>query len=502
MSKLWNGTTSTASKTSAWTVAIGDYTFGCWIYPLSVGEGNFGRIIQMEESGNGRAIFQVENSTTPTFTAQQDFTTTNADFTAPNDNIFLNKWQCIFAVFHASTKTFSLYWGDQQYQVIEVESYTTSVAGSGTIQTATDVYLGNRSAGDRTFDGQISRFFAVDDALTTTQMNAYRMGDVWSLFEGNNLQAYYPLDSPTDLRVEDWGPNAAHLTATNLTTQPDTTWDSSNVVPVLFLAGTDATAIPSAISVSVSVPSVSAKAESTVTPNAVSVPFTIPATTATAGSNAQPSAISVPIAIPQAIATSEGAGTATPLAITVPVTIPAVNAFAVQHATATPDAISVSVSLPAPMLGTSSTVAVSVLSIAVAFPSVTVQGNIVGIATPNPISVSVTIPILTGTEIKNFIPPARDEVPNLEYNTKGLARRLFRHYILDSRADNVYFIDGVVTNDPPFTTYGLDGQPDEEAWSRVDAVWYGGHGPHRVTTAQAAALTGAGYALGQDVDVR
>lgn len=65
-------------------------------------------------------------------------------------------------------------------------------------------------------------------------------------------------------------------------------------------------------------------------------------------------------------------------------------------------------------------------------------------------------------------------------------RRLWEFYSQPPIGVNVYlYSDGTVTNTDPVT---------EEQWADVRA-FYGGHGPYSISTAEAAALVGAGYTV-------
>lgn len=66
-------------------------------------------------------------------------------------------------------------------------------------------------------------------------------------------------------------------------------------------------------------------------------------------------------------------------------------------------------------------------------------------------------------------------------------RRLWEYYPGQPAGVNVYlYPDGTVTTDDPIT---------EDQWDVVRA-FYGGHGPYQISSAEAAALAGAGYTVG------
>lgn len=98
--------------------------------------------------------------------------------------------------------------------------------------------------------------------------------------------------------------------------------------------------------------------------------------------------------------------------------------------------------------------------------------------------------------MSTFTPPANStEVPGVAADTRGMARRLFRHHGGNPRGRNVYYLsDGTVT----------ETDPDSRSvfWTRaegtpyVEVTWWGSTADaYTVTAAQASALTTAGYTV-------
>lgn len=74
-----------------------------------------------------------------------------------------------------------------------------------------------------------------------------------------------------------------------------------------------------------------------------------------------------------------------------------------------------------------------------------------------------------------------------------ITNRLFRHYPPSLQAVNVYILtDGTVTEEFPASTYNADGSLALKGEERI-ARAFTGTGPHTITDAEAAILTGAGY---------
>lgn len=98
--------------------------------------------------------------------------------------------------------------------------------------------------------------------------------------------------------------------------------------------------------------------------------------------------------------------------------------------------------------------------------------------------------------MSTFTPPANaTEVPGLELTTRGPARRLMRWYGGGPRGRNVYYLsDGTVTETDPDSVnvfwLAEDGSP------YVEMTWWGSTAtPYTLTSAQATALTAAGYTV-------
>lgn len=108
-----------------------------------------------------------------------------------------------------------------------------------------------------------------------------------------------------------------------------------------------------------------------------------------------------------------------------------------------------------------------------------------------------------------FTPPANaTEVPPVlpvgDPEQSALGFRLFRFYRARPAGRNVYMYKagsvsatafGRVTETDPTSTYNSSGVATSNGWDDIEIVFYGGHGAVTVTSAQATALTNAGYTV-------
>gem|GEM_PF-5220940 len=231
--------------------------------------------------------------------------------------------------------------------------------------------------------------------------------------------------------------------------------------PVSAGGGTEETATPSAVSVSVTIPSVSTaiEVESSTAPGPVSVSATVPSastsveaeystspspvvasatvpsvtTAAEAEYSSSPSPVSVSATVPSAStsveaeystspspvavsATVPAVGTATqaeystsPSPVSVTVTIPSVTTATSGEYTATPSPVVSSVTVPSvtTSIETEATTAPSPVEVSITVPAVSATSGTVGTATPSPVLVGVTIPAVTvATEAEQSTSPS------------------------------------------------------------------------------------------------
>ena len=104
--------------------------------------------------------------------------------------------------------------------------------------------------------------------------------------------------------------------------------------------------------------------------------------------------------------------------------------------------------------------------------------------------------------MSTFTPPAQSTVPPVllpgdpAQTPQGFA--LFRYFRSRPEGINVYYLsDGTVTeNDPDGTTvFWAASDVGRTTQPYVAQAWYGGHDAYALTSAQATALTAAGYTV-------
>ena len=164
----FNGTTSSISITAAAAISgttMGAFRLSAWIYVDSDGENDEGRIIDgWSGTAVGYRLFvNGESSSTVKVTFEVGYGTTNA-IVVTSSTISTGAWHRIDAI-HNADKSLDVYFDGA------IATYGTDTTGVGTIgnDDAIDKYIGNNSAGTRTFDGEIDDVriydgtFAADD---------------------------------------------------------------------------------------------------------------------------------------------------------------------------------------------------------------------------------------------------------------------------------------------------------------------------------------------------
>lgn len=134
----------------------GNFTFSAWINPRSFGGGN-GRIFEK----SGAYFFQINNVT------NRFGLSTNGGASSFGSNVItLNIWQHIAATVNGTNVRFF---------------YNGSFIGTGTVSVPTpnsnDLYIGNRSADDRAYDGLLDEVLIYNTNLSDSQItNLYNFG--------------------------------------------------------------------------------------------------------------------------------------------------------------------------------------------------------------------------------------------------------------------------------------------------------------------------------------
>lgn len=153
----------------------GAVTCWAWIYPVSYGGANAGRII----AKGGPAAFTMNNNGAPTvnsFGIFVGYDTTATEAYGPNGTPPLSQWSFVAAAWSPGTGGPRLYTGDESTALSEVGSYQSRLqeVGTGLDLSALNAYLGDRGTGDRFFEGRIGPCGAVLAALTLAQLEVLR----------------------------------------------------------------------------------------------------------------------------------------------------------------------------------------------------------------------------------------------------------------------------------------------------------------------------------------
>jgi hypothetical protein len=134
------------------------------------------------------------------------------DFRFPNSTIPRNKWTHI-AVTYDGSYIRSYINGDLRYSEPQTGALTTTTA---------PLLIGNNSATDRTFDGEISELRIWNDARTPTEIRDNMCSSL--IGDESGLVAFYRFDQSAGTTLYDWSTNSNHGTLTNMT---EDDWTSS-----------------------------------------------------------------------------------------------------------------------------------------------------------------------------------------------------------------------------------------------------------------------------------
>lgn len=154
MSRDFNGTTSLIHLGSP--TLLNDMepmTWATWIYPETTGESNLGRILA-KQSGAGNFTVWNLSATDTGMTLIVDYLLTDLQVSSTTNSLTLNRWQHVAVTWTGEAE----YTGVRFYRDGNLLAYSTTQNGLGLRQSdATQpLFIGNRAAADRTFDGQMA----------------------------------------------------------------------------------------------------------------------------------------------------------------------------------------------------------------------------------------------------------------------------------------------------------------------------------------------------------
>jgi hypothetical protein len=280
---------------------------------------------------------------------------------AQTDVLSTSTWYFIGVTADTGTGNFIIYWRAE---------------GAGSLSSASGTWAGTFAAnrmhwgtgpGDaaaNTHDGALAYCRAWDQVLTSSEMLAE------SAATADVIAAWgdWPMASTANSTTDQSG------NSRTLTFNTGSGSQSNATDPTIGLGGGDATATPSVISRSFTLPAATAQAGSTVTATVIARSFTLPAAGVAAG--AGPAVIARSFDLPAAAASGGGAATATPSVIALAAALPAATAQA--GATVSPSVIARAFGLPAATASadTSATALPDVLALAFTLPAALATGEL------------------------------------------------------------------------------------------------------------------------------
>jgi len=200
----FNGTTSSivVSQDSSIDVnSMGPFRISCWIYVKSDGENNVGRIVDKLESvvTQGGYSLNVQNEVADTVKLRFVVlhATTDMDVIT-STTIPINTWTKIDAVYHTD-KSGDIYINGA------IASYGTDTAGVGSVEddSGNDLYIGNRSNPNRSFDGYIDMLQIYDGNFNAAQIAVDRIYGLTRYEVGTTVDRVYRIVNTSLQRLDD-----------------------------------------------------------------------------------------------------------------------------------------------------------------------------------------------------------------------------------------------------------------------------------------------------------
>lgn len=180
-------------------------SISAWIYATGWGEGSFGRICQKQDVGgtNGWGLI-LDNSAASGANSQcvnffHYWNTVSVFWESPTNSLTLNAWHHVALVYDKSSST-----NDPVIYIDGVsQSITESSIPGGAVSSdaAETFYIGNRSDGTRTFDGQITELAVWNASLTQADVTLLYGSKIKGMpfqIKPTNLKGYWRLNESSD----------------------------------------------------------------------------------------------------------------------------------------------------------------------------------------------------------------------------------------------------------------------------------------------------------------
>lgn len=216
----FNGTTSLVDVGSGASLDdIATFTYLAWIKPDGAGENSRGRILNKGTGTIAPKQFAMHPTVTETFYLQVLRAPAIAAAIAATSTIVYGSWQFVVGTYESTD-------GPRLYRAVaggvpaEV-SYNSRDPGSGAevTETTDNMFIGNASTSDRTFDGVMGEISVFNVVLTTQEMTSLMYGK--RIGRMGNCVGYWRLDNAAAIPdLSGNGNNAGTITAVTIADHP------------------------------------------------------------------------------------------------------------------------------------------------------------------------------------------------------------------------------------------------------------------------------------------
>ncbi len=160
----FDGSGDYVNITNGETIGTGAKTICAWIYPESLAGLYYGRILE-----NGKCLFLINGD----YHRLQFSSNANNAYLTPTNSLTIDTWHHVCAVRDSS--------GVANVYINGTISGTPNQASGTPVAGTTNLYIGNRQAGDRSFNGIIDDVRIYDRALSETEIQAVMQGKEFQL---------------------------------------------------------------------------------------------------------------------------------------------------------------------------------------------------------------------------------------------------------------------------------------------------------------------------------